>query len=671
MRDFARIGVVIPALNEEQAIGQVLAAIPDWVDEVVVADNGSTDRTAQVAQAYGVRVVHERRRGYGAACLAGIAALHAPNIVVFLDGDFSDYPGQMASLVDPILAGQADMVIGSRVLGEREAGALTPQARFGNWLSCLLIRAFWKTRYTDLGPFRAIRRQTLQQLDMQDPNYGWTVEMQIKAAQRAVPTLEVPVSYRHRIGTSKVSRTVKGSFLAGVKILWMIFRALLEPRPSRARVARQRLIVFTRYPEPGKTKTRLIPALGPDGAADLHREMIGRCLQAAKDAARRRPAAVTVSFAGGDQERMASWLGPGPDFVPQTQGDLGRRMHDAFVHAFARGIERAVLIGSDCPGIRPEILTAALDALNRCDVVFGPAIDGGYYLIGLRRPVPELFADMPWSTEKVLTETMQRARDLGLSVRLVASLQDVDRPEDLRVWQAVQAHRPAASPERISVIIPTVNEAGRLPIAVRSTCGDPNVEVIVVDGGSTDDTVAVAQATGARVLTVASANRARQMNVGAASATGNILLFLHADTRLPGRYGEHVRSTVREPDTIAGAFPLRLDSNRPGLRIIERLANWRSRRLQMPYGDQAPFVRGEVFRALGGFREMVLMEDFVLMAQLRRLGRVRIADAPAVSSARRWLELGVLRTTLINQAVIAGYLAGASPETLARWYGRS
>jgi glycosyltransferase involved in cell wall biosynthesis len=225
-----RIGVVIPALDEEQAIASVIADIPDWVDEIIVADNCSRDRTAKIAEQAGARVVHERERGYGAACQAGIAALRAADIVVFLDGDHSDDPGEMAALVDPIAEDRADFVIGSRITGKPARGALTPQQRFGNWLACRLILLFWGARFTDLGPFRAIRRDTLRALNMADRKFGWTVEMQIKVARAGVKTLEVPVSYRPRIGVSKISGTLAGSVKAGAGILGMIARAALEPR---------------------------------------------------------------------------------------------------------------------------------------------------------------------------------------------------------------------------------------------------------------------------------------------------------------------------------------------------------------------------------------------------------------------------------------------------------
>ena len=219
------IDVVIPAFNEEQAIGQVLEAIPDGlVRRVVVVDNGSTDDTAARARARGASVLSEPRRGYGQACLTGIAALENPDIVVFLDGDFSDYPQEMNAVVAPVAGDEADMVIGSRVLGKADKGALQPQQRFGNALATWLIRLLFGVSFTDLGPFRAIRFSSLQQLGMEDRNFGWTVEMQVKAARQGLRIVEIPVRYRRRIGISKVSGTFSGTVRAGYKILWTIFR---------------------------------------------------------------------------------------------------------------------------------------------------------------------------------------------------------------------------------------------------------------------------------------------------------------------------------------------------------------------------------------------------------------------------------------------------------------
>ncbi len=231
MRAGQRIAVVIPALNEAQAIGRVLADIPEWVDRIVVADNGSTDGTGDKARSAGAMVVREPRRGYGAACLAALAAIGDADIVVFVDADYSDHPEEMALLIDPIAEGRADMVIGSRVLGRSEPGALTLQQRFGNALATWLIHVIWGPRYTDLGPFRAISGPALRRLGMADQTYGWTVEMQVKSAILGLRGLEVPVRYRRRIGTSKISGTVSGTLRAGYKILSMIAILAVQRRP--------------------------------------------------------------------------------------------------------------------------------------------------------------------------------------------------------------------------------------------------------------------------------------------------------------------------------------------------------------------------------------------------------------------------------------------------------
>jgi glycosyltransferase involved in cell wall biosynthesis len=221
------IDVIIPAFNEEPSIARVLADIPRrWVRHVVVVDNGSTDRTAEQAAGGGALVVREPVRGYGSACLAGLRRLAAdpPAIVAFLDGDYSDRPEELPMLVQPLLDDAADLVVGSRVTGERDPGALLPQARFGNWLATRLIRGLYGERMTDLGPFRAILWPRLVELGMNDRDFGWTVEMQVKAARAGLRYLEVPVSYRKRIGTSKISGTLSGSVRAGWKILYTIFR---------------------------------------------------------------------------------------------------------------------------------------------------------------------------------------------------------------------------------------------------------------------------------------------------------------------------------------------------------------------------------------------------------------------------------------------------------------
>lgn len=243
MRNRHQISVIIPALDEERAIGRVVSAIPDWVDDIVVVDNGSRDRTSAVAAAAGARVILQRERGYGAACIAGIAALNGPDIIVFIDGDCSDEPAEMALLVDPIAADEADIVVGSRVRGRREPGSLTIQQRLGNWLACRLVNRIWGAQWSDLGPFRAIRADALSRLNMQDRRFGWTVEMQLKAAAAGLRMQERAVSYRPRIGESKISGTVRGAILAGCTILMVIARSAFN---------RQVLAGRTTTKEPGR-----------------------------------------------------------------------------------------------------------------------------------------------------------------------------------------------------------------------------------------------------------------------------------------------------------------------------------------------------------------------------------------------------------------------------------
>lgn len=222
------VNVIIPAFNEQDSIGNVIADLPKFVDEIIVVNNKSTDKTKENATKAGATVLTEERKGYGYACLKGMDYIAKkevkPTIVVFLDGDYSDYPEQLTTLIQPIIENNIDFVIGARIKKLRENGSMTPQQIFGNWLATFLMKLFFNAKFTDLGPFRAIKYQRLLDLNMQDKTYGWTVEMQLKALKQKLTYTETPMKYRNRIGVSKVSGTVKGSIFAGIKILSWIFK---------------------------------------------------------------------------------------------------------------------------------------------------------------------------------------------------------------------------------------------------------------------------------------------------------------------------------------------------------------------------------------------------------------------------------------------------------------
>jgi rSAM/selenodomain-associated transferase 2/rSAM/selenodomain-associated transferase 1 len=431
-------------------------------------------------------------------------------------------------------------------------------------------------------------------------------------------------------------------------------------------VARDRIILFTRYPEPGATKTRLIPALGREGAADIHRALTEHALRKANAFT---DADTEVHWTGGDEPAMRAWL-PASVLRRQCEGDLGARMLNALVTAFAEGAARAVVVGSDCPDLGPETYDAAFDALDSHDLVLGPATDGGYYLIGARAsaadPLPSLFTGMPWGTATVFRETVHRAEKAGLSRARTAMLADVDLPEDLRLWER---HSPECARPRLSVIIPALNEAERISTTIFGLIHEPGIEIIVADGGSTDATREVVCPFGIRIL-MTPRGRANQMNFAAAHASSDTLLFLHADTRLPPDYLDRIHRILDQPGVAAGAFKFRTDFDSTSMRVVTTFANLRARLFELPYGDQGLFLRTETFRRAGGFASMHIMEDYEFVRRVRRWGRIAIDDAPAITSGDRWRTLGVWRTTLRNARIVALYALGVAPERLREIYRR-
>jgi uncharacterized protein len=439
---------------------------------------------------------------------------------------------------------------------------------------------------------------------------------------------------------------------------------------------KKHLILFTRYPEPGTTKTRLIPLLGAKGAADLQRKMTEHTLLQIKRLSTQRELSVEIRYEGGSKHLMQTWLGQDFEYRAQGSGDLGQRMKRSFEDAFGTGAATVVIIGTDIPEITEGIIQKAFDALQQKNMALGPAKDGGYYLIGLQKnslshAIPDLFSGINWGAGDVLEKTIKIATHSGLSFTLLDVLQDVDHIEDLIIWERSQHTPPSVfKPNRISIIIPAINEADHIANTLESIGPGNKKEVIVVDGGSKDDTARIAKSLGATVIT-STPPRARQMNRGADYATGDVLVFLHADTRLPKKFEADIFNSFKEPNMVAGAFELRMDSSMPGLRLIERLANWRSRYLKLPYGDQAIFISSKIFHEIGGFRDIPIMEDFELVRRLRKQGNIITLPVPVFTSARRWQNFGIVKTTVINQLVIAAYVLGIAPEVIVRWYGRS
>ncbi len=407
-----------------------------------------------------------------------------------------------------------------------------------------------------------------------------------------------------------------------------------------------RLVIFTRFPVSGRAKTRLIPTLGADGAADLQRRMTEYTLKQALAAG----IPVEVRFTGGSVGQMRQWLGTQPTYVDQGEGDLGTRMSRAFQEHFTRGAGRVVIIGCDCPENRSDTIARAFELLENDPCVIGPAHDGGYYLIGLNRPQPELFHGIDWGTAQVLEQTLAAS---SRKIKLLPALSDVDEAEDL--------------PLKISVIIPALNEKAHIEKVVLQVLEGFDVECLVADGGSDDGTCELAQGAGAAVCH-SSPGRARQMNAGAEQASGDILLFLHADSRLPEGWDTLVRHTLVRSEVALGTFGFGVDENSPGFTLITWGTNLRSRWFKRPYGDQGLFLKRDLFERIGRFASVPIMEDVDLVRKARREGKIVTLNQPLITSARRWKKHGLFKTTLYNQYVLLAASAGVDPMELNQAY---
>jgi rSAM/selenodomain-associated transferase 2/rSAM/selenodomain-associated transferase 1 len=465
-------------------------------------------------------------------------------------------------------------------------------------------------------------------------------------------------------------------------------------------IQRDRVIIFTRYPRAGTTKKRMIPLLGTDGAAELQRQMTLHVVDQVVKLRAFLNVDIVVYYhddyeSQNSKQLMKEWLGHSIRYKKQIKhGSLGDKIIAAVADAIEcnNDIDRVIVIGSDCPDVDDRILMKAFNILRNNDCCIGPALDGGYYLIGLNKNVIKLnwrniFQNVDWGTEKVFKQSLIHINNCNLSLKILDELGDVDLPSDIEIWRRSQkAEEDFINDHKISIIIPVLNEeSGIIDTLDSCYCGGAvhNVEVLVVDGGSKDHTVRTItdaidkhryDRIDVRVISLTcSKGKSYQLNRGVQEATGSIFLFLHGDTLLPERYDRLVRATVRKDSGyICGAFRFQLPTEYSGngVDLMQRCTNWRAYDFQFPYGDQALFMKAKVLYDMKGFPEMPFMEDYELVRRLRSAGRIGIVNESIITSARRWQKGGLWVTMVKNQIFVLLYHLGASPEQIKLWYYR-
>ena len=421
------------------------------------------------------------------------------------------------------------------------------------------------------------------------------------------------------------------------------------------------VMLFAKAPRAGTVKTRLAADVGEERAVDLYRAMVERQL-------REVPAGwqVEIHFDPVDAEDdMRAWLGSAHHYRPQADGDLGRRLKKAFGAAFSRGATTVIAIGGDCPELDQETFHEAVTRLARAELVLGPATDGGYYLLALRRPAPELFDNIPWSSNQVASMTLARAKILGLSRELLTPKDDIDDIASYRGYLSRVAKKASPS-DTLSVIVPTLNEATSLDATLTAAVQSlPGARLIVVDGQSSDRTRDVAARHGAKVI-VTRRGRGHQCRTGAAAATSDWLLFLHADTVLPPQAGLVFGNFIQQMDAQVATFRLRFD--RPHWFL--RASGWFTRidSVFTRFGDQGILIRREFYDALGGFPDWPLFEDVALLQRARAATRIHSLPATVTTSARRFNQRGPIVQQWLNARLLIRYLMGTPVAELAAQY---
>lgn len=403
---------------------------------------------------------------------------------------------------------------------------------------------------------------------------------------------------------------------------------------------------------------------------------------------RKRGIELHVQFSGGTKELFESkffeeFEDDSTFICPQADGDLGQKLMAIVCQLKQTDVERVVIVGTDCPELDATFVNTAFERLHEHNVCFSPAEDGGYTLIGLHlhqtSALPVVFENISWGTEVVLQQSIGQLKDTGSTVSLLQSRRDVDEPEDLHVWedaiasQALLNSDSNALPEkpRLSIIIPTHGKECHLEnaleaLAINAT-ESSGIEIFVV--GDRESHAALEFCASRRIqFLTCDGTRSQRMNFGVRWATSDHILFLHSDTILPSNFLQEVEEALTSPNVAAGAFRLGIESKRTAARLVEKGVHFRSRVLQMPYGDQAIFVRRSAVEAIGGIPDQPIMEDYELVRRLAKKGQITICNSSVKTSARRWHSLGFFKTTLINQLMIVGYHLGISPTKLAKFY---
>lgn len=406
------------------------------------------------------------------------------------------------------------------------------------------------------------------------------------------------------------------------------------------------LVVFTRFPISGKAKTRLIPALGAEGAA-IHQRMMTEFII---NEVRKTGVYIEVRFTDGTTEQMRNWLGDDILYKEQGSGNLGERMARAISENLNETIKRVGIIGSDCPDFRTSDMLNFFRELQSNSCVIGPAFDGGYYTIGMRKLHAEVFSGIDWGTEKVLEQTLNVAKT---PIKLLQKLSDVDELHDLVT--------------KISIIIPALNEEQHIQATIEKAQQAYFTEIIVSDGGSADRTVEIAQNLGVKVVH-SQPGRGIQQETGFEASSGELILLLHADTLLPENWDKLIRMEFKNPKTVISVFKLKIHESGINYRIVEKSANLRSIWAKLPYGDQAFAIRKSTLLELGGIPKRAIMEDVYLVRAAQKRGDLVIIPESVVTSARRWRKYGVIKTTVFNQLIMLADFLGVSDIELKNVY---